>query len=44
MKKYKNIQQMKEHGKNPQDKTNEEEIGSLPEKIQDNDSKADPKS
>ena len=23
---------MKEHGKNPQDQTNEEEIGSLPEK------------
>ena len=26
------MQQMKEHGKNPQDQTNEEEIGSLPEK------------
>ena len=27
-----NTQQMKEQGKNPTDKTNEEEIGSLPEK------------
>ena len=26
------MQQMKEHGKNPQDQTNEEETGSLPEK------------
>ena len=26
------MQQMKEHGKNPQDQTNEEERGSLPEK------------
>ena len=26
------MQQMKEHSKNPQDQTNEEEIGSLPEK------------
>ena len=26
------MQQMKEQGKNPQDQTNEEEIGSLPEK------------
>ena len=24
------MQQMKEHGKNPQDQTNEEEMGSLP--------------
>ena len=29
---HRNIQQMKEHDKNPQDQTNEEEIGSLPEK------------
>ena len=27
-----NMQQMKEQGKNPPDQTNEEEIGSLPEK------------
>ena len=27
-----NTQQMKEHGKNPPDQTNEEEMGSLPEK------------
>ena len=27
-----NTQQMKEQGKNPPDQTNEEEIGSLPEK------------
>ena len=26
------MQQMKNHGKNPQNQTNEEEIGSLPEK------------
>ena len=40
-----NTQQMKEQGKNPPDLTNEEEIGSLPEKrIQNNDSKDDPKS
>ena len=26
------MQQMKEHGKNPQDQTNEEEISHLPEK------------
>ena len=26
------MQQMKKHGKNPQDQTNEEKIGSLPEK------------
>ena len=30
MKRQRNIQHMKEHGKNPQN--NEEEIGSLPEK------------
>ena len=36
---------MKEQGKNPPDLTNEEERGSLPEKrIQNNDSKYDPKS
>ena len=28
----KNVQQMKEQGKNPPHQTNEEEIGSLPEK------------
>ena len=36
---------MKEQGKNPPHQTNEEEIGSLPEKkIQGSDSKGDPKS
>ena len=35
---------MKEKGKNPPDQTNEEEIGSLPERIQSNYSKHDPKS
>ena len=33
-----------EQGKNPPDQTNEEEIGSLPKRIQSNDSKDDPKS
>ena len=32
MRGQKNTQQMKEQGKNPTDQTNEEEIGSLPEK------------
>ena len=32
MGKQRNMQQMKEQGKNPPDQTNEEEIGSLPEK------------
>ena len=32
IKRHKNMEQMKEHGKYPQDQTNEEEIGSLPEK------------
>ena len=32
MKRQRNIQQMKEHGRNPQDQTNEEEISILPEK------------
>ena len=32
MKRERNIQQLEEHGKNPQDQTNEEEIDSLPEK------------
>jgi len=32
MKKQTNMQQMKEHSKNPYDKTNEEEISILPEK------------
>ena len=32
MRRQKNTQQMKEKGQNTQDLTNEEEIGSLPEK------------
>ena len=32
MRRQRNTQQMKEQGKNPSDQTNEEEIGSLPEK------------
>ena len=32
MRGQRNTQQMKEQGKNPPDQTNEEEIGSLPEK------------
>ena len=32
MKRQRNTEQMKEQGKNPPDHTNEEEIGSLPEK------------
>ena len=32
MRRQRNTQQMKEQGKNPSDLTNEEEIGSLPEK------------
>ena len=32
MRRQRNTQQMKEPGKNPPDQTNEEEIGSLPEK------------
>ena len=32
MRRQRNTQQMKEQGKNPPDRTNEEEIGSLPEK------------
>ena len=32
MKRQRNTQQMKEQSKNPPDQTNEEEIGSLPEK------------
>ena len=45
MRRQRNKQQVKEQGKNPPDQTNEEEIGSLPEKkIQSNDSKDDPKS
>ena len=32
MKRQKNIQQVKEHGKNPPDQTKKEEIGSLYEK------------
>ena len=43
MKRQRNIQQMRNHGKNPQDQINEEEISSIPEKIQSDDSKDDPK-
>ena len=32
MRRQRNMQQMKEQSKNPPDQTNEEEIGSLPEK------------
>ena len=32
MKRQRNIQQVKEHDKSPQNQTKEEEIGSLPEK------------
>ena len=32
MRRQRNMQQMKDQGKNPPDQTNEEEIGSLPEK------------
>ena len=32
MRRQRNTQQMKEQGKNPADQTNDEEIGSLPEK------------
>ena len=32
MRRQRNIQQMKVQGKNPPNQTNEEEIGSLPEK------------
>ena len=32
MRRQRNTQQMKEQGKNPPDQTNEEKIGSLPEK------------
>ena len=32
MRKQRNTQQMKQQGRNPPDQTNEEEIGSLPEK------------
>ena len=45
MRRQKNTQQVKEQGQNTPDLTNEEEIDSLPEKrIQNNDSKYDPKS
>ena len=46
MQNEKTCSRRKEQGKNPPDQTNEEEIGSLPEKegIQSNDSKDDPKS
>ena len=32
MRRQRNMQQLKEQGKNPRDQTNEEEIGSIPEK------------
>ena len=32
MRRQENTQQMKEQGKNPPDQTNEEDIGSIPEK------------
>ena len=32
MRRHRNTEQMKEQGKHPPDQTNEEEIGSLPEK------------
>ena len=32
MRRHRNTQQIKEQGKNPRDQTNEQEIGSLPEK------------
>ena len=32
MRRWRNVQQMKEQGKNPRDQKNEEEISSLPEK------------
>ena len=38
------MQQTKEQGKHPPDQTNEEEVGSLPEKELSNDSKGDSKS
>ena len=45
MKRQKNIIQMQEQIRNTEIQINEEEIGSLPEKrIQNNDSKDDPKS
>ena len=45
MKRQRNIQQVEEHDKCPTNQTEEEEIRSLPEKrIQNNDSKDDPKS
>ena len=44
MRRQKNMQHVKEQGKNPPDQTNEEEIGSVLERTQNNDSKDDPKS
>ena len=45
MKRQRNIQQVKEHDKNTPNQTKEEEIGSIPEKIiQNNDSKNNQKS
>ena len=32
MKRQRNIQQIRDHGKNPQDQINEDKIGKLPEK------------
>ena len=33
MKRQRNMQQIKEHGKNPQEQTNAEEMGNLHEKV-----------
>ena len=45
MERQRNIHQVKKHNKFPTNQTKEEEIGTLPEKIvQNNDSKNDPKS
>ena len=43
MKRERNIQQVKKHDKTPPNQTKEEEIRSLCEKNQNNDSKDDPK-
>jgi len=44
MKSHINIHQLKEHDKFPSNQTKKEEIGSLLEKVQNNDSENDPKS
>ena len=43
MRRQRNMQQMKEQGKNPPDQTNEKEIGIYLKRIQNSDSKDDPK-